>query len=149
MSKKAYNKYHNKKSEKYGQKWDSDMELDFYEGQCLPNLESGKWIKVETQKTFIIQDGFTHKDKKVLPIKYIADFVITTNEGEEIIVDVKGMIPTSDFKFKWKMMKFRYPQYTYQCLKGSGRDKRRGITHYQKWEEIIDKPKKKSKKKSK
>lgn len=136
----AYNKYHNNKIEKYGQKWDSDMELDYYEGVCLPNLESGIWTKVETQKVFVIQEGFIHKDKKIQPIKYIADFVITTKEGELILIDTKGMPPTADFKIKWKMMRYKYPEYTYMCLKGSGRDKRRGIMHYQKWEEVIDKP---------
>ena len=140
MTKKK-NKYHNKKTEKYGQKWDSDMELDFYEGQCLPNLESGIWVSVETQKTFVLQEGFTQKGKKILPIKYIADFVVTTKDGEQLVIDVKGMPPTSDFKLKWKIMRYKYPEYTYQCLKGSGRDKRRGVLHYQKWEEVIDKKK--------
>ena len=133
---KKKNKYHNVKQEKYGQKWDSEMELDYYESVCLPNLESGKWLKVDTQQTFILQEKFKYKDKTILPIKYIADFVIETKEGELIIVDTKGMPPTSDFKLKWKMMKFKFPQYTYKCLKGIGRDKRKGIMHYQNWEQV-------------
>ena len=31
----GYNKYHNKKTEKYNRVWDSEMELDFYENQCF------------------------------------------------------------------------------------------------------------------
>ena len=46
------------------------------------------------------------------------------------------MPPTADFKIKWKMMKYKYPQYTYLCLKGLGRDKKRKIFHFQKWDEI-------------
>ena len=52
------------------------------------------------------------------------------------VVDTKGMPPTSDFKLKWKMMKYKYPMYTYKCLKGIGRDKRKGIMHYQNWEQV-------------
>ena len=59
-----------------------------------------------------------------------------TKDHELIIVDTKGMPPTSDFKLKWKMMKFKYPMYTYKCLKGIGRDKRKGIMHYQTWEQV-------------
>ena len=48
------NKYHNIKHEKYGRKWDSEMELDYYETVCIPKLESGEWVKVDTQKVFIL-----------------------------------------------------------------------------------------------
>lgn len=142
-----YNKYHNKKIEKYNQIWDSDMELDFYEGQCLPNLENGTWISVETQKVFVLQEAFVQQGKKIQPIKYIADFFITSADGEQIVIDTKGMPATADFKLKWKMLRFKFPQYTYRCLKGSGRDKRRGVMHYQNWEEVIDKPRAAKKKK--
>lgn len=74
------NKYHNIKHEKYGQKWDSEMELDYYETVCIPKLESGEWIKVDTQKIFILQEGFRYNGKAILPIKYKADFVIETKE---------------------------------------------------------------------
>lgn len=136
MAFKKKNKYHNIKTEKYDQKWDSEMELDYYESVCLPKLESGEFQKVETQIIFILQEKFKCKDKTILPIKYIADFVIETKDGELIIVDTKGMPPTADFKIKWKIMKYKYPQYTYQCLKGVGRDKRKGIMHYEKWEQV-------------
>ena len=85
------------------------MELDYYESVCLPNLENGEWLKVDTQQIFILQEKFKYKDKTILPIKYIADFVIGTKEHELIIVDTKGMPPKSDFKLKWKMMKYKYP----------------------------------------
>ena len=100
----GYNKYHNKKTEKYNRVWDSEMELDFYENQCLPRLKSGEYISVETQVTFILQKGFKIDGKNILPIKYVADFVITTKKGNKIIVDTKGMPPTADFKLKWKML---------------------------------------------
>ncbi|MBY6838625.1 DUF1064 domain-containing protein [Clostridium botulinum] len=136
MAFKKRNKYHNIKTTKYNQKWDSEMELDYYESVCLPKLETGEFKSVETQRVFILQEKFKCKDKTILPIKYIADFVIETKDKELIIVDTKGMPPTTDFKLKWKMMKFKYPQYDYQCLRGTGRDKRKGIMHYQKWEQV-------------
>ena len=102
----------------------------------MTKLKSGEWVEVKTQQVFILQGKFKYKNKTILPIKYVADFVIETNDGELIIVDTKGMPPTSDFKIKWKMMKFTYPQYTYKCLKGIGRNKRKGIMHYQNWEQV-------------
>ena len=61
----GYNKYHNKKTEKYNKIWDSEMELDFYENQCLPRLKSGEYISVETQVTFILQKGFKIDGKSI------------------------------------------------------------------------------------
>lgn len=131
-----YNKYKNVKIERYNQKWDSQMELDYYENICLYKLNSGEWLSVETQVVFELQEKFKYRDKNILPIKYKADFVAKTKDGELIIVDIKGMPPTTDFKIKWKMMKYKYPQYDYKCLRGSGVNKRKGINHYTKWEEV-------------
>lgn len=131
-----YNKYNNKKSEKYGQKWDSEMELDYYESVCLPKIENKEWLRVDTQVVFELQEKFKYKNKTILPIKYIADFVIRTKDDELIIVDTKGMPPTADFKIKWKMMKFKYPEYNYKCLRGVGRNKRKGIEHYTEWLDV-------------
>ena len=133
----SYNKYHNKKTEKYNRVWDSEMELDFYENQCLPRLKSGEYISVETQVTFILQKGFKIDGKNILPIKYVADFVITTKKGNKIIVDTKGMPPTADFKLKWKMLvNLLKEEYKYYCIKGLGRNKRKGINYYPNWERI-------------
>ena len=46
----------------------------------------------------------------VQAIKYIADFLITYNDGTQEVIDVKG-IKTADFKIKEKMFNFKYPQY--------------------------------------
>ena len=51
-----------------------------------------------------------HPGCTVQPIKYIADFLITYNDGTQEVIDVKG-IKTADFKLKEKMFNFKYPQY--------------------------------------
>lgn len=46
----------------------------------------------------------------IQPIKYIADFLITYNDGHQEVIDVKG-VKTPDFKIKEKIFNFKYPQY--------------------------------------
>ena len=53
-------------------------------------------------------------------ISYVADFVYFRN-GQQVIEDVKGFdektkkhITTKDFRLKWKLLKYLYPQYTFE-----------------------------------
>lgn len=116
---KKKNKYHNIKTEKYGQKWDSQMELYYYE-YLIENKDRLGILNIQTQVVYILQDKFKYNDKTILPIKYIADFVITYDDRVEI-VDIKGMPPTPDFKIKWKMMKFLHSDKVFKCLKSKGK----------------------------
>jgi hypothetical protein len=54
--------------------FDSKIEMQYYRDIVLPKYESGEIIEYELQKEYILQPGFVHENKKVLPIKYIADF---------------------------------------------------------------------------
>ena len=80
-------KYRAKKCEYDGIKFDSQKERDRYIELKL--LEKGGAIRdLQLQVPFVLQDGFEFNGKKILPIKYIADFTYWAN-GELVIEDVK------------------------------------------------------------
>ena len=98
-----------------GIQFDSIMESKFY--VYLLDLKSKKEIKsFERQVTFELQPGFTDaRGRKVLPIKYIADFVVTDKVGDKSVVDVKGM-ETPEFKLKKKMFQYLHRKIEFRCL---------------------------------
>ncbi len=110
--------------------FDSKTEANYYQ-YIKDNKKSLNIKKFELQPEFILQEKHMiinnqiviPKDDKELrklqkqhpgctvqPIKYIADFLITYNDGTQDVIDVKGM-KTADFKLKEKMFNFKYPQY--------------------------------------
>ena len=56
-TRKGYSKYKNKKCEKYGVKWDSQMELDYYE-HLLDLQMDGLIEDIELQPRFLLQEAF-------------------------------------------------------------------------------------------
>lgn len=71
--------------------FDSAMEMKYYRDVVLPGVESGEITDYELQKKYILQEGFEHNGKKILPIMYIADFYIKYADGHEIVIDIKGV----------------------------------------------------------
>ena len=70
-----------------GIEFDSKKERDRYiELKQLERL--GIISDLQLQVPFVLQDGFEFNGKKILPIKYIADFTYWEN-GELVIEDVK------------------------------------------------------------
>lgn len=109
-------KYGAKKIELNGLQFDSAMEGKFYiyllEQQQEGAIKSfERQIKYELQEKF--RDEFT--GKVVLPITYIADFVIHAQNGGVTVVDVKGQ-ETSDFKLKKKMFCYKYRSIQFMCV---------------------------------
>lgn len=101
-------KYGAKKCEYDGIKFDSQKERDRYIELKL--LEKGGGITgLQLQVPFVLQDGFEFNGKKILPIKYIADFTYWAN-GELVIEDVKG-VKTDVYELKKKMFMYRYKKY--------------------------------------
>ena len=96
--------------------FDSETELKFLLEWIEPKLKIGEILSYERQVPDILQEGFINfEGKKILPIKYVADYVITFSDGRQIVVDVKG-IPDSLAKAKKKMFEFKYrdiPFYWY------------------------------------
>ena len=96
--------------------FDSAMEAKFY--LYLLELKDKKEIRsFERQVTFELQPGFTdaHTNKKVRPITYIADFVVTYKSWTKYVIDVKG-VETAEFKLKKKMFQYKNPDKPFMCL---------------------------------
>lgn len=103
--------------------FDSKLEMKYYRDVLLPLLESGELIKVELQKKYVLQEGFRHNNKPVLPINYVADFYLEFADGRIQVVDTKGM-PDSVAKIKRKLFWYKYPDIDYvwisYCKKWGG-----------------------------
>lgn len=96
--------------------FDSETELKFLLEWIEPKLKTGEILSYERQVPYILQEGFINfEGKKILPIKYIADYVITFSDNRQIVVDVKGQ-PDTTAKLKKKLFEFKYkdiPFYWY------------------------------------
>ena len=106
---KRKNKCNAKKVTVDGIQFDSQDESNFY--LHLKELKKlGKIKDFELQPEYELQPRFTNpKGKKILPIKYRADFLVFHNDGTQEVVDVKGF-ETADFKLKKKMFEYKYDQ---------------------------------------
>lgn len=87
-------------------------ELHFLKEIIEPKLGSGEITRYERQVRFTLQEGFTYKGKKILPIYYVADYVIYWKDRKRTIVDVKGQADNTA-KLKRKLFMYRYPDEDY------------------------------------
>ena len=105
----AKSKYLNQKIEADGHKFDSKAEYRYYL-RLKQQLTNGEIQSFEMQQPFILLEGFRKSGKKYQDIVYKADFVVTHNDGEVVVVDVKGQPKTTaDFAMKFKMFHSKYP----------------------------------------
>ena len=112
-------KFHNKKTIVDGILFDSQMESHYY--LYLKELkEQGVVVDFKLQPVFILQEGFNKDGKKIQPIKYIADFEVTYNDGHVEIIDVKGKI-TEAFRIKRKIFLYKYRNVDFKCVREKGR----------------------------
>lgn len=95
--------------------FDSVLEMKYYRDVVLPKVESGEIKYFELQKKYILQEGFEHNGKRVLPIIYIADFYIEYSNGKSVVIDIKGC-PDTTTKIKRKLFWYRYPDIDYQWI---------------------------------
>lgn len=102
-------KYLNQKIEADGYKFDSKAEYRYYL-RLKQKLAAGEIQSFEMQQPIVLIDGFRKSGKKYQAMVYKADFVITHNDGEVVVVDVKGQPKvTADFAMKFKLFHARYP----------------------------------------
>lgn len=120
---KKYSKYHVDTTKKgiekrtyNGETYDSLTELNFLKEWILPKMESGEILRYERQIPFILQEGFIHKNKKILPIKYVSDYIVYWKDGSRTVFDVKGN-PDNTSKLKRKLFWKAYPteEYIWMC----------------------------------
>lgn len=106
------NKYHNKKVEYDGHKFDSKKEMLHY--AALKELEKHGYITdLQLQVKFELQPSFKYDGKTIRAITYIADFVyFNIQENKTIVVDVKGF-KTKEYMLKKKMFMFKYKDYKF------------------------------------
>lgn len=95
--------------------FDSVLEMKYYRDVLCPLVESGEVISYELQKPYELQPKFIHDGKTVLPIKYVADFVVTYKNGVTEVIDTKGM-PDSVAILKRKLFWYCYPDITYKWI---------------------------------
>lgn len=101
-------KYHNKKCEYKGLKFDSLKERNHY--IVLEHLEKTNQIKdLKRQVKFELQPSFKLNGKTIRAINYIADFTYL-KDGVLVIVDVKSEITRKDkvYILKKKMFQYKY-----------------------------------------
>ena len=91
------------------------MEMKYYRDVILPQMESGDIVDCELQKTYELQPKFKHDEKTVLPIKYVADFVVTYSNGSIEVIDTKGC-PDSVALIKRKLFWYVYPNVIYKWI---------------------------------
>ena len=84
--------------------------------------QTGKIQELKRQIRLIIQESFTYHDKRIRAIEYVADFFYI-KDGKTIVEDVKPFDVkadkyrlTKDFSLKWKLLKYRYPDYYFEIF---------------------------------
>lgn len=122
--------------------FDSRMEMKYYCDVICPGVESGIIKHFELQKPYELQPKFTHNNKNVLPITYVADFYVEYSDGCVEVIDVKGC-PDSVAILKRKLFWYRYPDVKYSW-----------VTYAKKWGgwvdyDVVKKLRKEEKRKSK
>ena len=68
--------------------------------------KAGLIKELTLQPSYVILDGYEHEGKKILPIKYNADFRYVEH-GFIVVEDVKGVL-TDIYRLKKKMFLYRY-----------------------------------------
>lgn len=91
------------------------MEMKFYRDWILPKVESGDILDFDIQVKYELQEKFKYKDKNVLSINYIADFVVKFKEGNIVVFDTKGM-PDNVALLKRKLFWYKYPDIDYRWI---------------------------------
>lgn len=121
----AYSKYKNKKVEKDGFKFDSQLERDYYDH--LNELKDKEIVKdFQMQVKYLLQDAFQYKEDKIRKIEYKADFVVQYTDGHEEVVDIKPnslLMIRPEFKLKRKLLIYKYPDIDFRCITRKGRKK--------------------------
>jgi len=101
--------------------YDSAVEMKFMRDYLKPKLESGELVSVERQVKYVLQPAFRREDKLVRAINYVADFVITYQDGHVSVIDIKGMADATAL-LKRKLFWYTFPDVDYQWISYSKTD---------------------------
>ena len=95
--------------------FDSTMEMKYYRDVVLPLYESGDIKYYELQKRYILQPGYKHNGKTILPVIYKADFYIEYADGHVEVIDTKGCADAVA-TLKRKMFWFQNPDVEFKWI---------------------------------
>ena len=95
--------------------FDSVLEMKYYRDVICPLEKSGDIVKCELQRAYELQPKFSHDNKIVQPIKYVADFVLHFKDGHEEVIDTKGY-PDQTALLKRKLFWYKYPDVSYKWI---------------------------------
>ncbi len=102
------NKYHNKKVEYNGYKFDSQKEKNWYIKFKLME-QVGEIHNLELQKKFTLIETFKLNDKTYRKTSYIADFTYYDKDNKLHVIDVKSPATrTQVYQLKKKLMAWKY-----------------------------------------
>lgn len=77
-------------AEKIGMDFDSRGEYEYYMGTILPKVQTGKIVKVELHRTFLLLPEKEYDAVKLPAVHYTPDFVLTYADGTVEAVEVKS-----------------------------------------------------------
>ena len=77
-------------AEKIGMDFDSRGEYEYYMGTILPKVQTGKIVKVELHRTFLLLPEKEYDTVKLPAVHYTPDFVLTYADGTVEAVEVKS-----------------------------------------------------------
>jgi len=147
MAKSKFNVNTSKKAKEKrtlnGHTFSSDLEYKFYV-YLLSQQEQGIAKDIKLQPKFLLQEKYEKYGKTILPIYYVADFLVEYTDGNIVIFDTKGM-STPDFKLKRKMFDYKYPDKVLRVINYSkidGNNENKGWCDI----EVIEKGRKERKK---
>lgn len=85
--------------------------------------KSGEITDFELQPVYELQPRFTKNGVKHREIRYLADFRVTYPDGHQVIEDVKGRggYTTPEFKLKFKMFEYKFPDLKLEIVQRSGK----------------------------
>lgn len=108
-------KYRNIKTVVDGIEFDSKKEADYY---CKLKIlkQAGEIKDFELQPRYELQPTFKKNGTTHRSITYVADFIITNNDGTTEVVDIKG-VETQVFKIKKKLFEYKYPDKSLRVIK--------------------------------
>ena len=95
--------------------FDSELEMKYYRDVILPMYKNGEITYYELQKKYELQPKFKYENQSVRAIDYVADFFIIYKNGNQEVIDTKGMAD-SVAKLKRKLFWYKYPDVTYKWL---------------------------------
>ena len=103
---KRKHKYNAQKATADSIEFDSKHERDYYL-YLKKQKQEGNLKDFELQPSFELQPKFKKKGQLIRAINYKADFKVYMNDGQIVIIDVKGF-ETPDFKLKKKLFEYKY-----------------------------------------